>query len=169
MAEQRLARFETRAQNINKMSVRLQAHLPKEKRTLTSAREGAFIQDMERIVCEEVNEKPWLSETSIRNGGRQAYVRPRSLHNRCNAKPAPLARQFCYYLLYDHPYLRRAFSSLRIAELYNRDHTTVVYGVHKVRERIKSQPTGLEAETLKQIVKRMAPHYGVFALPERVR
>jgi hypothetical protein len=44
-----------------------------------------------------------------------------------------MPRQWCWFILSNHPFFRDEYSSLRLGKLYNRDHTTVLSGLRRAK------------------------------------
>lgn len=116
-----------------------------------------FREAVERLVCEKVNSHFWMSAPGI----KQRAATPALLHSAARHGALARGRHWCWFLLYRHQF-SRGISTPALAKLYDRDHTTVLYGIRKIDHGLKARPGGVEATLLRAIAAELAPNYGAF-------
>lgn len=120
-----------------------------------------FRECVERLACEKVNSHFWMSAPGI----KQRAATPALLHGTARHGALARGRHWCWFLLYRHPF-SIGISTPALGAIYDRDHTTVLYGIRKVDHSVESRPGGAEAKLLRAIAAELAPNYGAF-LPGR--
>lgn len=116
-----------------------------------------FRAGLERLVCERVNSHFWMSAPSI----KQRDATPALLHTPARHGALARARHWVWLFLYRHPF-SGGISTPAIGRFYDRDHTTVLYGIRKIDHSLKHRPDGVEAKALRAIACALAPVYGAF-------
>lgn len=93
---------------------------------------SAYIQSLDNEVCGKIVGGVWrpLSRHSISNGIRPLHATPGLLRSSCSKKPLPEARSWCFFFLRHAPEFR--LSIPKIATIYNRDNSTIQYGLREV-------------------------------------
>ena len=71
-------------------------------------------------------------------------------------------RRWIWYLAYYHPALRWSYPI--IGRHFNRDHTTVLYHVHLIRERMKDGLAEADRAVIARICEKMRGHFRVVAV-----
>lgn len=121
-----------------------------------------FRAEIERLACEKVNSHFWMSSP----GMKQRAATPALLHSPARHGALARARHWCWFLLYRHPF-SAGISTPALGGLYDRDHTTVLYGIRKIDHSIKHRPDSAEAKMLRAIAGELAPNYGAFLTRRR--
>ena len=94
---------------------------------------------------------------------RQHIATPARLKSSARHAPIARARRWCWYFLYCHPYSQGTSAAL-ISEFYQRDPTTVLHGIDKIKYSVKTWPEQSEALLLGEIAAEIMPEYGAFSI-----
>ena len=116
-----------------------------------------FQKDVERLACEKVNARFWMSAP----GMKQREATPQRIHSPARHGAIARARRWAWFFLYRHPFTK-GISTPALARLYDRDHTTVLYGIKKIDYELSRRPQGVEAGIVADIARALAPDYGAF-------
>lgn len=113
---------------------------------------ATFILALEKAACAKIN----ASDLGYSGGSYEARnrrtVTRKCLRNDRQGRGEALARQLVTYAVYTSRDYGRRISSKKLGCLYNRDHTTILYGIQKIRDRLSDYPNGLEARLYRAIL-----------------
>lgn len=114
------------------------------------------VERLDRHVCRKINDVFLLNDDTARVRADRLYARGKSL--RRQDKAMVKARHYVWFFLYHHPVFGMGLQE--IAALTGWDHSTVCYGVQKMRHLLQERPYSIDAAALFELSKELAPLFG---------
>lgn len=98
-----------------------------------AARRERFTQDVELAVLGKVNEYEFL------DGHRRykPHLPPSAFKSKSQRRPYSKARQWLFYILYNHPETGNVYSSVTLARRYRFDHSTILYQISQAKNDLR--------------------------------
>lgn len=156
MSENSISPFDDVDQNMQELSGLPLANQLREKQSTDCGVRRSFIQDVEEAVCAKINEIIFFNHKK----GLRINIEPNDLNSRRQDQPFALARHFCNFILYNHPFSASSYSAPALGRIYRRDHTTILCSISRASAFVeKRHPFGFH---LQDIVNALEPSYGPF-------
>lgn len=109
------------------------------------------VEALDRAVCAKVNNVFMLSDKTARVRVARLYPQKQSMRRQDSA--IVKARHYAWFFLYHHPAFEMGLKA--IAALTGFDHSTICYGVHKMRHTVQARPYSIDAAALFELSKEM--------------